>query len=59
MYRDRNMETHTLPYAKQIASGNWLCGSRTQTRAPEPRRAGRRGRWDGGSRGRGHMRTHG
>ena len=27
MYGDSNMETYTLLYVKQIASGNWLCDS--------------------------------
>ena len=27
MYGESNMETYTLPYVKQIASGNMLCDS--------------------------------
>ena len=45
IYRDSNMETYALRYAKQIAKGIWLCDSGTQTRAPEqpPTREGEGG----------------
>ena len=53
------METCTLPYLKQIATGNWRCTQGVQPRAPwQPGRVGCGGRWwVGGSRGKVHRYT--
>ena len=53
------METYTLPYLKQIATGNWRCTQGAQPRALwQPGRVGCGGRWwVGGSRGKVHRYT--
>ena len=56
---ESSMETYTLPYVKQIASGNLLYQG-TQTRAlRKPKGMGWGGSQEGVSRGRGRMYTHG
>ena len=49
------METYTLPYVKQIASGNVLCDTHTGGGLRKPRGVGWGGRWEEGSRGRGRV----
>ena len=50
----------TLPYVKQIANGNLLYGSENSDRGSvSARGVGWGGRWEGGSKGRGHMYTYG
>ena len=50
----------TLPYVKQMANGNLLYDSGTQTGALyQPREVGGGRRWEGSSRGRGHIYTYG
>ena len=52
----------TLPYVKEIASAVGICymSQGTQTGSVhQPRGVGWGGRWEGGSRGRGHMYTYG
>ena len=50
----------TLPYVKFIANGNLCMTQGTQTRGlKQPRMVGWGGRWEGVSRGRGHMYTYG
>ena len=59
MYGESNMET-SLPYVKQIANGNLLYGSGTQTGALyQSRGVGWGGRWEGSSKGSGYMYTYG
>ena len=57
---ESSVETYTLPYVKQMASGNLLCdtGSSTQC-SGQSRGVGWGGKWEGGSGGRGHMYTCG
>ena len=50
----------TLPYVKQTAMGICCMAQETQTGALyQPREVGWRGRWEGGSKGRGYMYTYG
>ena len=57
---ESSMETYTLPYVKQIASGKLLYDVGTQAGTLwQLRGVGWRGRWEGGLRGRGHMYTYG
>ena len=56
---ESGMETYMLPYVKQIVG---ICSMTqgTQTGAlQQPRGVGWDERWEGGSRGRGHMYTYG
>ena len=54
-----SMETYTLPYVKQMPVGICCMTQGTQTRALLQRRwVGRARRWEGGSRGRGHLCTY-
>ena len=56
----KNARLYTLTYVKWIASGNLLYHSGSQTRALwQPRGVGWGGRWEKGSRRRGHMYTYG
>ena len=49
------METYTT-ICKIVVKGSVLCGSRNSDRGSAPtQRGGRGGRWEGGSKGRGHM----
>jgi len=60
MNGESSMEIYTLPYVKSIANGNLLYDSGTPTRALwQPRGVGWDGRWEGCSRGRGHVYTYG
>ena len=55
---ESSMETYTLPYVKQIASGNLLVTYGAQPSALwQSRGVGWGGRWEGGLMGRGHMCT--
>ena len=55
---ESSMETYTLPYVKQIASGNLLYDSgRANQCSVITQRGEMGGRWEGGSKGRGHMYT--
>ena len=49
----------TVPYIKQIASGNLLCDSGNSNRGSVARRVRWGGRWEGGLGGRGHGCTYG
>ena len=50
----------TLPYVKQRPTGIYCMSQETQTRVLcQPRGAGWGGRWERGSKGRGHMYTYG
>ena len=55
---ESNMETYTLPYLKQITSGNLLYDSGNSNRGSVTIQRGGVG-WDGGSGGRRHMYTYG
>ena len=60
MYGDSNMETYTLLYVKQIASGNLLCDSESSNRGFLTTRGLEwGGRWEGGLRGKEHMYAYG
>ena len=60
MNGESSMEAYTLPYVKQIANGNLLYDPGNSNWAlSQPRGVGKGGRWEGGSRGRGHMYTYG
>ena len=61
MYEKNNMETFIpLPYVKYIANGNLLYGSGNSNRdLCQPRRVEWGGKWEGGSKGRGHLHTYG
>ena len=60
MSGESSMEAYTLPYVKQRANGNLLYDSGNSNQALEqPKGVGKGGRWEGGSRGRGHMYTYG
>ena len=57
---ESSMETYTLPYVKCTVSGNLQFTEGAQSSALwQPREAGWGGRWEGGSRERGHMYTCG
>ena len=58
-YTERVTWKLTLPYVKQIANGNLLCGSGNSNRdSHHPRGVRWGGRWEGGSEGRGYMDTY-
>lgn len=58
-YGESNMEA-SITIGKEIASGILLHGSGNSNRGcVSPRGAGRGGRWEGGSRGRGYRYTSG
>ena len=60
MNGESSMEAYTLPYVKQIANGHLLYDPGNSNWAlSQPRGVGKGGRWEGGSRGRGHMYTYG
>ena len=49
-----------LPYVKEIANGNLLCGSGNSKRGLyQPTGVGWGGKWEGGSKGREHMYAYG
>ena len=55
-YMDRVTWKLTFPYVKQIANGNLLYGSgNSNTAMYQPRGVGWRGKWEGGSKGRGYI----
>ena len=58
MNSESSVETHTLPYIKQIASGNLLYDTGSSNPVPCDYLEGWDGeRWEGGSRRRGNMYT--
>ena len=56
MYWESSVETYTLPYVKEIASGNlqFMQGAQPGT-LWQPRGEGRGGTWEGGLRESGHL----
>ena len=60
---ENNMQTYTLPYVKQIASGNVLCDTGSSASSPsalwQPRGVVCGGRWEVGSEGGGRISTCG
>ena len=57
---ESRMETYTLPHVKRITSGNLLCDSGSSNWCSwQPRGLVWHGRWEGGSRERGHVYSYG